>query len=432
MISESRMKTQQRLTARPAVGLRAYFIAPLNTRTCRLRRRKTLPRTPVQKLRMWRLRDNFRKITGSLRSRSQSQSPSQLSLRSKLKDNPVAQNAVSDSTTATQATDKSSRLWREALEKLPPEDQRVLSACPKPLSKLELLQSMLEITERRQQEWDSKRWKVTVGGREVVFAEQATKIIGWLNKFKTVGDVAVSYDPVYAALPWAAVRFILEATVAETQVIEVILPSVERTMNLIGRYRIYEELYLDDDQMQSPDNTQGQLRDSLTTLYTAVLRFLSKVCRFYNRTTVSRIADAILNRGDLEDFLHEIERCEARAHRDADNCYSKISGLKMQENLQKTQQLVELLRTWDVRISVIHDGLEESKRTEILSWVSKVEYERLHNHARESRVDNSGQWLLKHRDYLAWSGSSHSMILWLHGVRKSGKGIGIWKERLLT
>ena len=35
------------------------------------------------------------------------------------------------------------------------------------------------------------------------------KIVSILNKFVAVGDVAVSFDPFHAALPWAAVRFVL-------------------------------------------------------------------------------------------------------------------------------------------------------------------------------------------------------------------------------
>jgi hypothetical protein len=34
-------------------------------------------------------------------------------------------------------------------------------------------------------------------------------IVSVLNKFISVGDVAVNFDPVHAALPWAAVRFVL-------------------------------------------------------------------------------------------------------------------------------------------------------------------------------------------------------------------------------
>lgn len=35
------------------------------------------------------------------------------------------------------------------------------------------------------------------------------KTVSVLKKFVSVGDVAVNFDPVHAALPWAAVRFVL-------------------------------------------------------------------------------------------------------------------------------------------------------------------------------------------------------------------------------
>ena len=35
------------------------------------------------------------------------------------------------------------------------------------------------------------------------------KTVSVLNRFISVGDVAVNFDPVHAALPWAAVRFVL-------------------------------------------------------------------------------------------------------------------------------------------------------------------------------------------------------------------------------
>lgn len=193
-------------------------------------------------------------------------------------------------------------------------------------------------------------------------------------------------------------------------------------MNIIGRCSIYEELYLEEDLLQPLDNTQKQLQRTLTGLYTSILSFLSKACRFFRRNTVARIGDAILNRSDLENFLTEIESWEQQVHRNVDNCYQKTSGLMIKEGLQKVQQLEGLLRSWDEplirRIADIHNGLQESKRREILTWVSSVEYERLHYNARDSRIDKSGQWLLAHKDYRAWSGSGESTILWLHGVRK--------------
>jgi hypothetical protein len=34
----------------------------------------------------------------------------------------------------------------------------------------------------------------------------------WVDKFKTIGDNAIQYDPAHAALPWAGVRFILQVS----------------------------------------------------------------------------------------------------------------------------------------------------------------------------------------------------------------------------
>ncbi|KAL2010057.1 hypothetical protein VTN00DRAFT_5864 [Thermoascus crustaceus] len=306
------------------------------------------------------------------------------------------------------ATVRSNRLWSEALERLSPEDQESLSACPKPSSKLELLQSMLDITEKKQHEWDNQRWKLTVKGHEIVFAEQATEIVGWLDKFKTLGDIVVSYDPQHAALPWAGVRFLLDV-------------SIERMMKLIVRCRIYEELYLDNEQIQPLDNAQEQLLNTLTTLYAAALRFLVKICRFFNKSMISRVAGAILNGSEMRNFLNKIAPLEQQVHHDVDNCYSKTSSLKIQQLSELLRTFEELLMRMDSRITVIHDGLEESQRLEILTWVSNIEYERLHYTARGSGIDNFGHWLLKHNNYLAWLEGSTSTILWLHGVPGAGK-----------
>ena len=36
------------------------------------------------------------------------------------------------------------------------------------------------------------------------------KIVRWIDVFKQVGDIAVQYDPAHAALPWAAIRLVLQ------------------------------------------------------------------------------------------------------------------------------------------------------------------------------------------------------------------------------
>jgi len=55
----------------------------------------------------------------------------------------------------------------------------------------------------------ANRLKLKWGDKEIDMQETADRLVGWITKFKEVGDIAVQYDPVHAALPWAGVRFIL-------------------------------------------------------------------------------------------------------------------------------------------------------------------------------------------------------------------------------
>ena len=47
-------------------------------------------------------------------------------------------------------------------------------------------------------------------GKTFVVRDAFEKLAAWTTRFIEVGDVAVQYDPAHAALPWAAVRFILK------------------------------------------------------------------------------------------------------------------------------------------------------------------------------------------------------------------------------
>ena len=49
-----------------------------------------------------------------------------------------------------------------------------------------------------------------LGRHSVELRDIANRVVKWLDRFKSVLDVAVSADPIYAALPWAGVRVLLE------------------------------------------------------------------------------------------------------------------------------------------------------------------------------------------------------------------------------
>jgi hypothetical protein len=89
------------------------------------------------------------------------------------------------------------------------EDRKNINfSCPE---KLGILSDLLEVTEKSRKECVKKRWRYTrKSGETVIFADVFSKIAKWINIFKDVGDAAVQYDPVHAALPWAGIRFLLQ------------------------------------------------------------------------------------------------------------------------------------------------------------------------------------------------------------------------------
>ena len=67
--------------------------------------------------------------------------------------------------------------------------------------------------EAEREKYESKRLVVKRGaGKEpIVLHEVFSKIVGWIEKFVAVGDTAMQYDTGHAALPWAAIRLVLQA-----------------------------------------------------------------------------------------------------------------------------------------------------------------------------------------------------------------------------
>jgi hypothetical protein len=113
------------------------------------------------------------------------------------------------------------------------------------------------------------------------------KVVKWIDLFKQVGDAAVQYAPVHAALPWAGVRFLLqvcgiqaqeEKSLRCTQIavndynkFAFVIEGAALIAEIICRYAIFEELYL-----QSTSPATNELKRALVQSYAAMLIYLSK------------------------------------------------------------------------------------------------------------------------------------------------------------
>jgi hypothetical protein len=322
------------------------------------------------------------------------------------------------------------QLWTAAASELSPEERKYVELDGSP--GLDVLNEILAATETKKNECLEKRWRyVNKKGEVVVIRDLMDKLLAWVEKFKKIGDIAVQIDPVHAVLPWAAIRFLLQVVVSDSQAFGSVLEGIETIAHLINRYAIFEKLYLSEDSTATPP-----LRKAMVRLYASVLRYLAKAKRLYSMNSAKRFAKSIVRtpENDFQTRLEAIKREEIHVER-----YARLIDAELQRDSHSTlrtstakqnghaqwqgmlAELEEPIRRVSVHLTLLHDNLQTSKRREILSWISTIPYEQHHANMRKDRLERSGLWLLSKLEYTVWRKSSTSSILWLHGIPGSGK-----------
>ena len=107
---------------------------------------------------------------------------------------------------------EASDLWNQAYNELPSEYKQDLERVSNTDGgKPEKLDALLELAMEAKKKNIARQWKLKLGSKEINVRDKLEKLVGWIERFKEVVNIAVQFDPVHAALPWAGVRFILDA-----------------------------------------------------------------------------------------------------------------------------------------------------------------------------------------------------------------------------
>lgn len=173
--------------------------------------------------------------------------------------------------------------WAKALESLNENDKLQLQVDPDGKDYFAILKEVLDKATEKKKLCIQKAWKFKRDGKVVIIRDLFEKIVVWVEKFKEVGDIAVSYAPVHAALPWAAVRFLLTIAIEDAQTFGAMVEGIERVTMLITRCGILEELYL----IPGFSDDIG-FEEALIELYATILKFECNAIRFYGRNTASK------------------------------------------------------------------------------------------------------------------------------------------------
>ena len=101
-------------------------------------------------------------------------------------------------------------LWEKAAMSLSSSKSK-LAVGPRQEKRLDTLKEVMEAVNESQKYYQKKSWKIKNNeGEDIKVRKVFDSILTWVEKFIVVGDTVVQYDPGHAALPWAAVRMVLQ------------------------------------------------------------------------------------------------------------------------------------------------------------------------------------------------------------------------------
>ncbi|KAK3613195.1 hypothetical protein LTR56_028022, partial [Elasticomyces elasticus] len=226
---------------------------------------------------------------------------------------------------------------------------------------------------------EDKRWRWEFRGRTVVLRDEADKVAALLDRFKSVGDVVANVDPVHVGLPWAGIRIILEAPTENFET-------------------------------------------ALVKMYTQELRFLATAIETYQKSTATRIWQALWQPSTLEEFESVCDKLGSRAEIEASNCEREMSALRWEEAKQWKGNLEQALRKLDdiqsigsavmnLQITVDLTKLVTAKAAMYNSYVKGDSAQCLEG-TRTQLLDQIGAWT---------EDPASKCIFWLCGMAGTGK-----------
>jgi len=152
---------------------------------------------------------------------------------------------------------------------------------------------------------------------------------------------------------------------------------------------------------------------------------MSGVLRYYNQSSIKRLAKSSFESPSFETAFQEIQDAQEEVERlriSAEAEKSEQARIENEVNLRRVlAELQQPINRISADLSKLQDILEQETRVKILKSISKIPYTLHHKTVSKGRLPSSGEWLLQKNAYKAWRMESSSSILWLHGIPGSGK-----------
>ena len=160
----------------------------------------------------------------------------------------------------------------------------------------------------------------------------------------------------------------LQIAVSEQEQMEALLTGMEKVVQFVSRYKLYEIVYLDSPQVEETNDTLRQafvcLEEKFVNTYTAILKVLANACNTFGQSGIRRWLSSTLNRSLYVGLVNQLSSLDDDVIKYARIC-EDIFGGNCHKNMR---QILRILR--DLKQSIHHIDLGVSpgtpRRTQIL------------------------------------------------------------------
>ncbi|KAL6912558.1 hypothetical protein FSST1_010318 [Fusarium sambucinum] len=301
------------------------------------------------------------------------------------------------------------KLWKEAMDKFEASQDGVnLSEVLKTQKKIDTANSEVELVKIiKALEGEMKR--VGIRGK---IADTIGKVVPHLNRFAIVGDIAVSANPNPAALPWAAVRFVLLNITAGEEIRGKIVEGIAEILILMFECCVYHELHLTT-AVPKRLSAVKRLRDAIVDALSQCIRFLAFAIR--RQEAGAKALTDVFRLEDFSGYLKDLYKVKVQLH-DAGLSCEMYQNSQSRELLKDLHKLIITMREGSIQ------RLEQEARSKLKNLLldPKDAFDHIQHPEDSLCLPGTRQKVL--REIYDWTEDAGSpTICWLPGLAGTGK-----------
>ncbi|KAM0517677.1 hypothetical protein ACHAPE_004649 [Trichoderma viride] len=271
--------------------------------------------------------------------------------------------------------------------------------------------------------------KIDINYQKIVFREYIADVAAFLTM---AGDIAINFAPPQASAPWAIAKAMLKIPVKQSDQMAAIAGTVQWFTRIVRRGQLYELLY---NTKTTDQNAVLNLRDALLDVYVAAIELLTRSDSLIEGGMAKQTLNAILRPEQATGLVADLFRKEQKLLQEVTVCEasrSEIAGRqadeKSRELLFSVNKLSSPLARVDEGVMDIREMIDEDRLRGLLQFISPEGHGKSHVDIADSRIDDTGDWLIEHEGFRAWQAiPSSSTILWLKGTVGTGKTYLTWR-----